>query len=158
MESSMEIRKAEISEATILSKIAYDSKSFWGYSQELLELWKDDLTITPEFITTNVVRCATVKTTIIGFYALTISDSNFELEHLWIKPSYIGKGAGSKLLADATRQVAVQKGKKLKILTDPNAEGFYLKKGAVRIGKLPSKPAGRMLPLLQLNVQNIPAV
>lgn len=153
--SKVIIREAEPEEASLLSTIAYDAKSFWNYPEELLKLWENDLTVTSDFIAANVVRCAITESTVIGFYALSDSDSYFELEHFWISPKHIGKGIGSELFEDATTYIANRGGGVLKILTDPNAEEFYLKKGAQRIGQLPSKPAGRMLPLLQLNIEDI---
>jgi predicted N-acetyltransferase YhbS len=36
----------------------------------------------------------------------------------------------------------------LRIASDPHAEGFYRRMGAVRIGEVPSRPEGRTLPLL----------
>ena len=38
----------------------------------------------------------------------------------------------------------------LRIVSDPNAEAFYLRKGAIRAGLVDSLPAGRQLPLLSL--------
>ncbi len=43
-------------------------------------------------------------------------------------------------------------GATLRIASDPNAEGFYLKMGARRVGETPSQPEGRALPLLLLEV------
>lgn len=151
--SKVIIREAEPEEASLLSTIAYDAKGFWNYPDEFMRLWENDLTVTPDFISANVVRCVIADSTIIGFYALSDSDTHFELEHLWISPKHIGKGIGSELFDDARTYIANQGGGVLKILTDPNAEAFYLKQGAQRIGKLPSKPAGRTLPLLQLSVE-----
>lgn len=152
MELQVNIRRAKSEEAVRLSKIAYGAKKFWGYPDELMKLWKDDLTITSDFISAHTVRCAVIESTVIGFYALSQSDSYFELEHLWIAPGYIGIGVGSKLFEDAVTHISEQGGGVLQILSDPNAETFYLKKGAKTIGSVPSKPAGRKLPLLELAI------
>jgi len=40
------IVKATISDAKRLTEIALKSKAFWGYSNELIEDWREDLTIT----------------------------------------------------------------------------------------------------------------
>ena len=47
----MEIRRAAIEDAGELTRVAHESKSHWGYPRRWIELWRDDLTITPEFIT-----------------------------------------------------------------------------------------------------------
>jgi len=152
MDLEVEIRKAELREASLLSKIALDAKSFWNYPEEFMKLWKDDLTITSDFIAANLVRCALVESTVVGFYALIKDDSHFELDHLWILPNYIGEGVDSKLFNDVVTFISNQGGRVLKILSDPNAEKFYLKKGAQRIKLVSSKPVGRKLPLLELNI------
>jgi hypothetical protein len=36
--------------------------------------------------------------------------------------------------------------------SDPNAQGFYVKMGAQRVGEVPSRPPGRTLPLLVLRL------
>ena len=41
---------AEITDAKQLTKIALQSKAFWGYSDELIANWKDDLTVTLKMI------------------------------------------------------------------------------------------------------------
>jgi hypothetical protein len=38
------------------------------------------------------------------------------------------------------------------ITADPNAEGFSTRLGARRVGEVPSTPAGRMLPRLEVTV------
>ncbi|MTI88198.1 MAG: GNAT family N-acetyltransferase [Balneolaceae bacterium] len=153
MKSELTLRKAKLEEAPRLTEIAFNSKKYWKYSKELMRLWEDDLTITSDFISANFVQCAEIESTIIGFYALSRSDSHFELEHLWVSPNHIGKGYGSELFNDAISQVSNRGGDTLKICSDPNAEDFYLKKGAKKIGTAPSKPAGRTLPLLELKIK-----
>jgi hypothetical protein len=41
---------------------------------------------------------------------------------------------------------------RLKIVSDPNAEGFYLRMGAQRVGWVAAQPRGRRLPLLVIHV------
>src|SRR5699024_12827201 len=97
MDLEVEIRKAELREASLLSKIALDAKSFWNYPEGFMKLWKDDLTITSDFIAANLVRCGLVESAVVGFYALLKDDYRFELDHLWLLQNYIGEGVGSKL-------------------------------------------------------------
>ncbi len=47
------ISKASTADHQTLSDIAYKAKGYWGYPTEWLELWKDDLTISPGLITDN---------------------------------------------------------------------------------------------------------
>ncbi|MDQ3634639.1 MAG: GNAT family N-acetyltransferase, partial [Acidobacteriota bacterium] len=67
-------------------------------------------------------------------------------------PANIGSGIGRKLFAHALEKSASLNAKKLNIKSDPNAEGFYKKMGAKRIGDVVSEIEGneRILPLMQL--------
>ena len=49
------IQLAETSDAKILTKIALKSKSFWGYSNEILESWVEDLTVSERIIQEMIV-------------------------------------------------------------------------------------------------------
>jgi ribosomal protein S18 acetylase RimI-like enzyme len=64
----------------------------------------------------------------------------------------MGAGIGARLLREAIEAIAAAGGGTLEIASDPNAEGFYLRMGAIRVGSLPSWPAGRRLPLLVVDV------
>ncbi|MCK1227644.1 hypothetical protein [Streptococcus uberis] len=50
------IKKANINQAELLSKIAFESKKFWGYSDEFMEKCREDLTVTPNYIENNLVK------------------------------------------------------------------------------------------------------
>lgn len=148
----MEIRKAKSEDAEKLSQIAFAAKSYWKYPESWLLLWKEFLTISPGFISVNEVYAMAEKDEIVGFYALILHGEIGKLEHLWISPEFIGTGIGKKLFAHALEKSASSKVKLLNIDADPNAEGFYLKMGAKKIGEIVSQIEGnkRILPLLQI--------
>lgn len=68
--SEITIHSAHPTDARRLTAIAHAAKRHWGYSEELIALWEDDLTITPAFITGQIAFCAVLYGAIIGFYAL----------------------------------------------------------------------------------------
>ncbi len=148
----MKIRRAKPEDAEKLSQIARAAKSYWNYPERWLDLWKDDLTITPEVISENEIFAMSEENEIIGFYQLKIDENMAALEHLWIKPEYIGSGIGRKLFVHALEKVVSLNVVILNIVSDPNAEGFYEKMGAKRIGDVVSEIEGneRILPLMQL--------
>lgn len=152
----MQIRRALPSEAARLTEIAFAAKRHWGYDERLIELWADDLTVTPGRLATHPVYCAVSDARIEGFYALTGQGERYELEHMWVDPPRIRSGVGAVLFEHAARTVAALGGSVLLIASDPNAEGFYRKMGAVPAGTVPSKPEGRTLPLLELAVGSHP--
>jgi GNAT superfamily N-acetyltransferase len=136
-----------------LTEIAHAAKRHWGYSEELLALWDADLTVTGAFIASHPVYCAAVGAEVVGFYALSAEGDVFELEHMWVEPGHMSEGVGAALFGHAVATVRSLQGSVLRIVSDPNAEGFYRRLGARRIGEVASHPPGRRLPLLVLELE-----
>ncbi len=157
MSPQITIRPAKLSEAEALTSIALLSKGSWGYPDEYLQLWKDELTITDAYIGAHVVWCAEQGGTVVGFYSLTQIAEGLELDFFYLLPDHMGQGVGSALLRHAMEHARAMGVESLRIVSDPNAEGFYTKHGARRIGMMPSKPDGRSIPLLRLQVSRASA-
>ena len=149
----MRIRKATPEDAATLTQIAHEAKRHWGYPEHWLAHWKDDLTISPDFVAANPVFVAENENQITGFYALIIRQEKAELDHMWVAPEHIGSGVGKELFIHAMQSAAGQQVSEMEILSDPNAEGFYRKMGAYRIGETVSEIDGqpRSLPRLAIN-------
>ncbi len=155
--SSSYIRQATPQEASTLSTLAFRSKQFWGYSSEFMEASRPDLTVGSEFIATNPVFLLEDADTIIGFYSLyDKGNKTVELEHFFVAPEKVGQGYGQKLWQHALATARSAGFHKVMIAADPNAEGFYRKMGALRVGEVPSIVAkvlpGRVLPLLEVTL------
>ena len=148
----MVIRRALPGDAGALTRIAQAAKAHWGYPDELLALWRPALTVTEDFVLRWPAYVAMIEGTPVGFYAVTGADETRELEHLWVLPEWMLLGVGSALLRHASRTVLADGGMRLRIASDPNAEAFYLDRGARRVGDVPSTPTGRTLPLLVLEI------
>lgn len=151
--TAVDIRRAQRGDASVLTGIAHAAKRHWGYGDDLIELWRDDLTLTPETIAANPVYVAIDGARAAGFYALSHEDDVFELEHMWVDPPHMGTGIGRQLFEHAAMTARALGGSVLKIASDPNAEGFYLAQGAHRAGSVVSTPPGRLLPLLFLDLE-----
>ncbi|HQR35285.1 MAG TPA: GNAT family N-acetyltransferase [Blastocatellia bacterium] len=153
----MTIRHAEPEEAARLTEIAIAAKRHWGYPESWIETWRDELTITPDFIERHQVFAITDNAIPMGFYAVVTSGDSTKLEHMWILPELIGNGLGRQLLKHAHYRAAMAGVKVIEIVSDPNAEGFYLKAGAKKIGEVISTIQGqkRKLPLLALDILDI---
>jgi len=147
------IRKATAEDAATLTRIALDAKRHWGYPEHWLNHWQADLTITPDFIAGTEVYVAESEGDALGFYALIIREDKAELDHLWVAPPHIGTGVGKQLFLHAMQHAAKENISAVEILSDPNAEGFYRKQGAHRIGEIVSEIDGepRTLPLLAVD-------
>ena len=150
MVTEIRIRRARPDEAGELTRIAHAAKRYWGYPEEWIELWATELTVTPAFIESSPVYVAERVETVLGLYALSGKPPELELEHAWVDPNHLRRGVGRLLLEHAAATTRDLGGRALLIASDPNAESFYLKMGAERIGDVPSNPEGRTLPLLRL--------
>ena len=146
-------RPALPSESALLSGIAHDAKARWGYPADLLELWSDELCVSPEFIVANYVCCACIGGETVGFAAVCESADGAELEHMWVRPDRMGQGVGRDLLEHVLEDMHARGVPTLRVVSDPNAEGFYLRMGARRVGETDSIPPGRRLPLLVLEAR-----
>jgi GNAT superfamily N-acetyltransferase len=146
------IRPAVSADAEALTALALAGKGHWGYPESWLEAWRESLTITPAYLAANVVLCAEdAPGRIVGFYSLEREGAHLRLENLFLAPSHIGGGLGRQLFEHAVRTARTLGATELRLDADPNAEGFYLRMGAERIGETRSNRTGteRIIPLLR---------
>ncbi|MCG1036207.1 GNAT family N-acetyltransferase [Polaribacter sargassicola] len=148
------IVKAVISDAENLTDIALKSKAYWGYSSELIEGWRSDLTVTPKTIQTcNVYKILADKMAV-GFYVLNNpKDDLIKLEMLFVLPLFIGKGKGKKLLTHAVEKAIETKVKTIELIADPNAIPFYKSQGFLEKSKVGSAILDRFLSLMQKDLK-----
>jgi hypothetical protein len=66
-----------------------------------------------------------------------------ELLHLWVLPEMMGCGIGRSLFFHAVERSKSQGVQRLEIESDPNAEGFYQRLGAHRVGSRITQVLGR---------------
>ena len=148
---ALEFRRAVPDDASLLSEIAFAGKQHWGYPPKWMELWRPDLVVTPHYIRSETVQVAECDGEVIGFTGLSTQDGGRHIEHLWLQPVYIGRGFGRALFEEAVRLAREEGITQLFVSSDPNAEAFYLKMGATRIGQeIYQLPGGirREVPLL----------
>jgi GNAT superfamily N-acetyltransferase len=147
------LRPAVPAEADALSRLALRSKGHWGYDEQFLAACRAELTLRPE-------QCDGVGTVVaerggvlLGFYRLAGRPPVAELADLFVDPEAIGRGVGAALFADAVDRARALGIVRLTIDSDPNAEGFYARMGARRVGTVASGSiSGRELPRLELAV------
>jgi GNAT superfamily N-acetyltransferase len=166
------IRAALPEEAADISELAIRSKAHWGYDDAFIDASREELTIPPDRI---VARRTQVVVSgggadgvggtpvegsdagplpagrILGFGTIEGEPPAGELGMLFVDPDFIGRGVGGALFSHLAATATALGFHRLTIASDPNAEPFYLSKGAVRIGGVPSGSVpGRTLPLLAL--------
>ena len=131
---SMHIVRARPEDAGILTHIAVAAKRHWGYPESWMASWRELLTIRPEFIASHETYSAIIDGQAVGFYGLRCGGGKLQLEHLWVLPAAMRCGVGRALFAHARERARALGFQSLEIESDPNAEGFYERMGARRIG------------------------
>ena len=157
------ILSADEKESNILTSISFAAKRYWNYPEEYFDVWKEELTITPDYINKNQVYVAKINGEVIGFVSLVEVKDDFQvgellitkgfwLDHIFIRPELIGKKVVSKLIEFVKEWCRNQNISYLHILSDPNAKGFYNRIGADYIKEVPSSIKGRTVSLYRLEV------
>lgn len=152
----MQIVRAKPEDAEALTEIAHAAKRHWGYPERWIESWREILTMRPEFIAANVTYSAIEEGRPVGFYLLTTEEDGMHLDHLWVAPHAMGRGIGRALFEHAVEETRRLGHQALKIEADPNAEGFYARMGARRVGEAVTEIESqrRQLPLLLYDLQD----
>jgi predicted N-acetyltransferase YhbS len=79
--------------------------------------------------------------------------NTLDLDKLFVEPLWIRTGVGRALIAHAIDEARRRGAKRLTILSDPYAAGFYERNGARRIGEAPSDAIpGRSVPLYEIKL------
>lgn len=159
--AKINIVRAVPMQAGRLSQIAHAAKSYWGYPAHWIELWHNQLTIGPGFISSSEVWAAECEGTLQGFYSFVGTVPKLTMDNMWVMPVSIGQGIGSALFNHAMRRARELGAEVIEIESDPNAEGFYQKMGALTVGEVGYTLDGmlRTLPLMQIQIPvPVPAV
>ena len=148
------IERAHAEDSNLLTEIAISAKRHWNYPERWIELWTPALTISPDYVSKNETWLAVVNEMPVGFYSLVQEDDALWLDNLWVLPDAMGKGIGKKLFQHAVERSRELGASILKIEADPNAQSFYEKMGARKVGEHHSEIDGqpRILPIMEINL------
>lgn len=149
---TIHIRRAHPADANALTVIAISAKRHWGYPERWIEIWRPQLTFSPQYFEENESWAAVMNGAPVAFYTLQEQQGNAWLENLWVLPEWMGRGIGKRLFLHAV-DMARQRGYTLlQLEADPNAVGFYEKMGMRRVGERQSEIEGqpRILPIMEM--------
>ena len=148
------ILQATPDQAWILTTITIASKRHWNYPEKWIQIWLPLLTITPEYILENETWIAFEGEKCIGYYSLKQDTESLWLDNLWVLPEFMGQGIGKGLFHHALERSRVLGATILKIEADPNAQNFYEKMGAWKIGECHTEVDGhpRVLPIMEIKL------
>ena len=158
---AISIRRATDQDSVALTRLSFASKRYWKYPDAFFDVWKDELTITRDYIAANRVYVAIEDGQIIGYFSIVevrrsffagdvFVHQGFWLEHLYITPDRIRTGIGSLLIQyaeDLCREEGIDG---LFLFADPHARGFYERLGAEYLGESPSNIKDRTVSLFRL--------
>jgi N-acetylglutamate synthase-like GNAT family acetyltransferase len=147
----MNIELAQLADIKVINRVIESAKRYWGYSDELMSIWLPDLLLKPEDFKLRNVWVLKKENEIVAISSLFfLSDGLYELEDFWVSPAFMGAGIGRKMFQFIINHLEDIEADKLVIISDPNAETFYNKMGAIKVDLFASKPEGRMLPIMEL--------
>lgn len=144
--------KASVHDAKALTGLTMISKKHWGYTAAQIQKWESELTITAYYLNNFNVYKLLEEDLLVGYYSWCGKPPLALLDNLFVHPDHLKKGYGKLLMENAVKQLGVYNFKKIRLNSDPNAEGFYLKLGFNRIGELESTIPGRFLPIMEMEI------
>jgi GNAT superfamily N-acetyltransferase len=144
------IRPARPDEADALTELSLRSKAVWNYDAKFMAKCRGIMMVKAVNIETRPHFVAELDGAVAGFYGFEPEPDGIGLDYMFVEPRLIGRGVGRALWDHAVAQARRLGYPALIVVSDPNAEGFYAKMGARRIGARPSDlEPGRNLPLLK---------
>jgi GNAT superfamily N-acetyltransferase len=150
----MKIEKAQNVDAIDLTELTIHSKSYWGYSLEQIAQWKDDLTISVEYINQAEVYKLINENQLVGYYSyLELDNKKVKLDNIFLEPDFIGKGYGKVMMNHFIQHVKDKGYERIELESEPNAEKFYQNLGFKVIGRLESSIKNRFLPIMELEIK-----
>jgi N-acetylglutamate synthase-like GNAT family acetyltransferase len=154
---SLTYQAARVTDCELLTDIAVRSKKYWNYTDSLIEIWKNDLEVTAEYIKQNIVYKIFCNDLLIGFYGLKFNNQFdcYEIDHLWLSPENINKGYGKVIFKHIKDQLLNKNQLKTIVILDPNSSGFYEKMKGKLVGQVQSKVNGRLLPIYEFDLTKV---
>ncbi|MGI9482580.1 MAG: GNAT family N-acetyltransferase [Hyphomicrobiales bacterium] len=154
----MKIRTPLPGELAELSALCLRSKAYWGYDEAFIEACREELTLTPDELSSTYLAVAEIDGAIAGLVQVGIEADEADLHKLFIDPEKIGAGIGRHLM-DWGFEVARRAGaRRMTIVADAGAVPFYERIGAYQIGDAPSDSIpGRKLPKLVCDLRDFSA-
>jgi GNAT superfamily N-acetyltransferase len=147
-------RRASPDEAEGLTALTVESKAYWGYDAEFMNVARRGLTVTPEYLEANQCWVAEVDGATVGWFSLVTIADGLLLDNFFVGASHIGSGLGRLMWEQALRRAEAAGVGRVTLEADPNAAGFYERMGARRTGSVRAPDTGRELPIYEVKLTN----
>ena len=147
------LRLARIEEAAALSALCVRSKASWGYDADFMARSLGSLQVKQAAIAAGEIVVAEEAGELLGVAGIAVEGEMADLDLLFVEPAAFKRQLGRLLLDAATAMARKRGARRMTILADPGARGFYERMGARFIRMAPSDAIpGRELPLLELTL------
>lgn len=132
--------------------LALRAKAGWAYDEGFLQSFEAMMRVSLADPTLTFVVAQEAEV-IVGFASAALAKDPAWLEDLWVEPARQGSGFGTALLDAVIDLARAQGASALEWESDPNAEAFYVARGARRVSLHPSSlDSGRLLPRMRLDL------
>ncbi|MCC6674583.1 MAG: GNAT family N-acetyltransferase [Thermomicrobiales bacterium] len=145
------IRPVRIDEADVLHALTQRSTMHWGYEPEFLDWEPEAIAVTPGFLEQAIASYVLDEGgAVTGYYTLTGSLSEPQLDKLFVDAPFIGTGRG-RLLWDHALVIARSLGAtRITLYADPHAAPFYRAMGAMWMGEETTSRPGWHLQIFEV--------
>jgi N-acetylglutamate synthase-like GNAT family acetyltransferase len=124
------LRAATPADHERLRELTFESKSHWGYDHDLVRSWTDGL----DFESAQERWLAEADGAILAWAGLIPPSGGIAvLDHLWVAPSAMGHGLGTRLFDHAAARARELGAERLEWGAEPNSVGFYEKVGGRKV-------------------------
>ena len=153
-QKQMQFRNITRDDLREVSELGVRSKATWGYSDEVMAVFTEELTHDVELIDKNleaIVACVEEK--IVGYFTLVRrKDDSIELDFMFVRVESMLNGVGTAMMHEAVRLARSHGAEHLWLIADPNADGFYEKFGAKQTSEYQSSIPGRTIPVMRIDL------
>jgi GNAT superfamily N-acetyltransferase len=127
------IRDAAPSERGALESLQRRASDVWEEYRADLAAHPDAIALAPELVAAGRVRVAvSADGRVVGFsVVLPARDGACELDGLFVEPAAMRRGIGRALVADAADRARAEGARRMSVIANPRAVGFYERVGFV---------------------------
>ena len=131
------IRDAAPSELGALEALQRRASDVWEEYRADLAAHPDAIALAPELVAAGRVRVAVSEDgRVVGFsVVLPARDGACELDGLFVEPAAMRRGIGRALVADAADRARAEGARRMSVIANPRAVGFYERVGFVAGGE-----------------------
>ena len=127
----IKLKKAQIEDAEMLTKIAVDSEATWGFDDEFMNLFEILYDVTPDFISSQLVYELYDEDKCVGFFGIVKEELISILEFFYISADFIRKGYGKIMWEKLVEVCKENQISLIEFVTSPEAMPFYQSRGAI---------------------------